>query len=158
MPLTFPYTARTIKRVMKKEVSIAMEKLKEFFKNDQFARHAGIELVSVSPGHALARMPIQPYHLNAIGIVQGGAIFTLADFAFAAASNAAGTVAVAINASISFVNAASSGSLQAEATELSKNSKLGTYTINVIDADKNLIAVFQGLVYRKKQPLPTKGA
>jgi len=37
-------------------MNIAMEKLKEFFKRDQYARHSGIELVSVSPGHALARI------------------------------------------------------------------------------------------------------
>lgn len=128
-----------------------MENLKEFFKQDQYARHSGIELISVSPGHARARMPIQSCHLNAIGIVQGGAIFTLADFAFAAASNAAGTVAVAINASITFITATSSGTLHAEATELATNPKLGTYTVNVTDADRTLIAVFQGLVYRKNQ-------
>ena len=130
-----------------------MENLREFFARDQYAKHSGIELVSVAPGHAVAQMVIQAQHLNALGRVQGGAIFTLADFAFAAASNAHGTVAVGINVSISYLKAASAGTLRAEARELSVNPKLGSYTVNVTDQGHQLIAVFQGLVYRKSQAI-----
>jgi acyl-CoA thioesterase len=128
-----------------------MENIKEFFTHDRFAKHSGIELLSVSPGHAVARMPILPHHLNAVGSVQGGAIFTLADFAFAAASNAHGKVAVAINVSITFMKAASSGTLRAEAREVSANPKLASYTVNITDEQNVLVAIFQGLVYRKDQ-------
>lgn len=128
-----------------------MENIKEFFTQDRFAKHSGIELLSVAPGHAVAQMPLLPHHLNAVGSVQGGAIFTLADFAFAAASNAHGKVAVAINVSITFMKAASSGTLRAEAREVSVNPRLGSYTVNVTDEHNALIAVFQGLVYRKDQ-------
>jgi acyl-CoA thioesterase len=130
-----------------------MEALKDFFKRDQYARHAGIELVSVAPGQAVARMPVQPHHLNAIGGVQGGAIFTLADFAFAAASNSRGNVAVAINVSITFMKTVSTGVLQAEARELAHNPKLGSYTVNITDEHQTLVAVFQGLAYRKSQTM-----
>jgi acyl-CoA thioesterase len=121
---------------------------------DQFATHCGIELLSVAPGTARARMALQPHHLNSIGIVQGGAIFTLADFAFAAASNSYGTVAVAINVSISFIKAVATGTLIAEASENSKSSRLGTYTVQIKDEAGQLIAVFQGMVYRKNESLP----
>ena len=84
-------------------------KLNSGFGNDQFAGLCNIELLSVSPGRASARMTLHPHHLNGIGTVQGGAIFTLADFAFAAASNSHGTVAVAVNASITFMKAAGDG-------------------------------------------------
>jgi acyl-CoA thioesterase len=129
-----------------------MQDIKAFFTNDRFAKHSGIELLTVAPGHAVAQMPIRPHHLNAVGSVQGGAIFTLADFAFAAASNAHGKVAVAINVSITFMKAASSGTLRAEAREVSVNPRLGSYTVNITDEQDALIAVFQGLVYRKDQP------
>jgi len=128
-----------------------MEDLKKYFERDRFAKLSGIELLTVSPGHATARMTIQSHHLNAIGIVQGGAIFTLADLAFAAASNAHGRPAVAINVNITYLKAASGGTLHAEARELGINPKLGTYTVDITDDDKTLIAVFQGLVYRKNQ-------
>jgi acyl-CoA thioesterase len=131
-----------------------MEAIKHYFKNDQFARHSEIELLSVSLGHATAKMTLHAHHLNALKTVQGGAIFTLADFTFAAAANSHGTVAVAINASMTFMKAASTGTLWAEARELSKNFKIGTYTVEVKDDQGDLIAQFQGLAYRKKDKLP----
>jgi len=133
-----------------------MDEMKQFFLGDRYAKLAGIELVSVSPGVAVARMPITPEHLNAVGSVQGGAIFTLADLAFAAASNAHGKIAVAINVSITYMKAVSSGVLRAEAHEISLNPKLGSYTVKVFDQQDNLIAIFQGLVYRKEQSIDFK--
>ena len=130
-----------------------MSSLHEYLQRDAFAGLCGIDLVSVAPGHAVARMAIEPQHLNALGIVQGGAIFTLADYAFAAASNSHGTVAVGINVSITYVKSAASGVLTAEAREVALNPKLATYTVNVTDAAGALIAVFQGLVYRKSQSI-----
>lgn len=128
-----------------------MDSLKEYLQRDEFVKHCGIELASFSPGHAVTRLKIQPWHLNAVGIVQGGAIFTLADYAFAVASNSHGTVAVGINVSITYMKSASSGTLTAEAQEVALNPKLASYTVNVTDDRHGLIAIFQGLVYRKPQ-------
>ncbi len=128
--------------------------LQRYFKNDQFAALANIELLSVAPGQARAKMTLHPHHLNGYGNVQGGAIFTLADLAFAAASNAYGTVAVGINVSISYLKAARTGTLWAEAREVSKNHKLGSYTVEVKDDAGDLVALFQGMAYRKKDSIP----
>ncbi|NOQ48163.1 MAG: hotdog fold thioesterase [Methanococcoides sp.] len=127
-----------------------MEKIKEFFKMDKFAEYIDVKLLEVSEGYAKAKMDIHEHHLNGVGIVQGGAIFTLADFAFAAASNSHGTVAVAINANISFVTSTTSGTLYAQACENSKNPKIATYTVDITDEEGNAIAIFQGMAYRKK--------
>jgi acyl-CoA thioesterase len=131
-----------------------MEPLHRYMAGDRFAERCNIELLGLSPGHARAKMSLHPHHCNALGSVQGGAIFTLADFAFAAASNSHGTVAVAINVSITFMKAAATGTLWAEAKELSRNFKLGSYTVEVKDDAGDLVALFQGLVYRKKDPIP----
>ena len=130
-----------------------MEKVKQRLQNDKFAGRCNIELLSISPGRASARMTLQPHHLNGIGTVQGGAIFTLADFAFAAAANSHGTVSVAVNASITFMKAAQTGTLWAEARELAKNFKIGTYSVEIKDDQGDLVAQFQGLAYRKKDPV-----
>jgi len=130
-----------------------MEQMKKFFKKDKFANHVGIELLAASEGSARARMEISDHHLNAVGIVHGAAIFALADLVFAMASNSHGRVAVAINANISFLKAASHGTLFAEAKEVSRNSKLATYTISVTDENDDLVASFQGMVYRKKDKI-----
>ena len=131
-----------------------MKKVRQFFSdNDQFAKHAGLELLEVAKGYAKVKMPIQPYHLNGVKTVHGGAIFTLADFAFAAASNSHGRVAMGVNGTISYMKAVSAGTLFAEAQETSLNHKLGHYLVNIYDDQHELIAVFQGMVYRKQAQL-----
>ena len=131
-----------------------MEEIKRCLKNDRFAERTNVELLSISPGHATAKMVLQPHHLNGLGSAQGGAIFTLADYAFAAAANSYGTVAVAINVSITFMKAVATGTLWAEAREVSKNFKIGSYVVEVKDDQGDLVATVQGLAYRKKDKLP----
>ena len=130
-----------------------MEAVKNFFQNDTFAKHLGIELLEVSKGRAKTKMEIKDHHLNGINIAHGGAIFSLADLAFAVASNSHKTIALAINASISFLKAVSGGTLIAEAKEVSLNPKLATYDIRVTNENNDLIALFQGTVYRKKDKI-----
>ncbi len=130
-----------------------MEKIKQFFKKDKFARYIGIELLEAKEGWAKSKMEITKNHLNGIGTVHGGAIFTLADFTFAVAANSYGTVTVAINANISFMKAARSGTLYAEAEEISINPKLGTYTVTITNDVGELIAIFQGMAYRKRDKI-----
>ncbi len=136
-----------------------MQEIKDFFSaNDLFARHAGIELADVRPGRAKASMKIQPFHLNGAGTVHGGAIFTLADFAFAVASNSHGILAMGINASVNFVKAAIKGTLYAEATEQSIGPKLASYSVMITDDAGDVVAIFQGMVYRKKESILPSGS
>jgi acyl-CoA thioesterase len=123
-----------------------------FFAADAFARENGVELVNVTPGRARVRMEIRDRHLNSHGTVHGGALFTLADAAFALASNSHGIPAAAINAHISYLNAARQGTLIADATEFALNPKLASYTVHIKDEHGGPIAIFQGVVYRKTPP------
>jgi acyl-CoA thioesterase len=120
-----------------------------FFSKDAYAAEAGIELIESSPGRAKIKMEIRDRHKNSHGTVHGGAIFTLADTAFALASNSHGIPAAAINAHISYVKAATSGTLFAEAEEFSLNKKIATYIVHVTDQNGDRIALFEGMVYRK---------
>lgn len=130
------------------------DELKRIFKNDKYAELSNIELLTARSGHATAKMTLHPHHLNALKTVQGGAIFTLADFTFAVACNSHGTLTVALDVSIVFMKAATTGTLWAEARELSKNFKVGLYLVEVKDDAGDLVAQFQGLAYRKKDRLP----
>jgi acyl-CoA thioesterase len=127
--------------------------IKEFFKRDKFAEHCGIELVDVSPGSAQAEMVVKEEHLNGLNTVHGGALFTLADFTFAAAANSYGMATVAINVSITYMTAITKGKVTAVAREVSRNPKLSTYTIDIFNEEGEVAAVFQGLAYQKKQSL-----
>ena len=131
-----------------------MKEIKEFFKGDQFAARNNIELLEAGNGCAKAKMTLYPHHLNGLGTVHGGAIFTLGDFVFAAACNSHGTVSVALNVSITFMKAATTGTLWAEAREASKNFKIGLYMVDIKDDQGDLVAQFQGVAYRKKDKLP----
>ena len=128
--------------------------IKEFFKADRYAALSGIELLTVEPGRAKARMEIREMHLNAGNVVQGGAIFTLADFAFAAAVNAYGNLAVSIETSIRYFKGVGSGVLFAEAQIVHLHKRLATFEIRVTNETDELIALFTATAYRKDVPLP----
>lgn len=127
------------------------DKIKKYFQQDRFAALAGIRLMEAKPGYALAEMEITENHFNAVGVVQGGAIFTLADFAFAAASNSYGFVALAINVNISFYRAGQGKKLTAEAREITANKKLASYQVDIYNDSRELVAGFTGMVYRKQE-------
>jgi acyl-CoA thioesterase len=131
-----------------------MSDLRSFFGGDRFAARNGIELLELEEGRALARLTVSGEHLNAAGVVQGGAVFTLADFAFAAASNSRGNVALAIEAHVTFLRAVREGVLLAEAREESGSRRLSTCTVRVTGAGGELVALFTGTAYRKDDPLP----
>jgi acyl-CoA thioesterase len=130
-----------------------MDAVLGFFRNDRFARLAGISLVEVSPGYSKVEMIVTPDHQNGAGTVHGGALFTLADFAFAVASNSHGTLALAATAHISFLRAVTGGTLTAEAREVGVGRKLGTYAVEIKNDQGELVALFSGTAYRKGTPL-----
>lgn len=121
----------------------------EFFSRDEYARLAGIELLDAGSGSARVRMKIGDRHRNSHGTVHGGAIFTLADTAFAIASNSHGVPAAAISAHITYMKAARSGTLTAEAEEFALNPKLANYLVTITDDTGDRVALFEGMVYRK---------
>ena len=129
------------------------EQTRRYFDQDRHAAALGIELVQVSLGHAHARMLIREDHYNGLRTVHGGALFTLADFAFAVAANSHGTIAVGVNTSMSFVKAATTGTLYAEAREMSRSPKLSTYEVVITDDSCATIAIFQGMVYNKREKI-----
>ncbi len=130
-----------------------MTEIKNFFKRDRFAESIGIELLTVSLGYAKAKIDIKPEHLNGFRAVQGGVLFTLADLAMAAASNANGQLAVSINASINYIKSAYGTTIYAEAREVSSNPKLASYEVTISNDKNEVIATLQGLMYRKKESL-----
>lgn len=130
-----------------------MDEIRKFFENDRFADLSNIEVVSISPGKATTQMEVEEMHLNGVGTVHGGALFTLADFTFALAANSHGTVTVAINANISFLKAVKEGLLTAEARELSSGGRIASYTVDIYHEGRDLVAVFQGMAYRKREKI-----
>ncbi|NLM52062.1 MAG: PaaI family thioesterase [Firmicutes bacterium] len=117
---------------------------------DRFAEYIGLELVHVQSGYALARMEIKDYHLNGVNVVQGGALFTLADYTFAAAANADGIVTLSIDAHISYFKPPQGRLLTAEAREISAGRRLCHYQVDIFDENREQVARFTATGYKKR--------
>ena len=133
-----------------------MGTLKEMLSADRFAAEAGVELLEISPGYAKARMKVTEKHLNAGGVCQGGALFTLADLAFAAVAtvaNSRGRLTLSLNANITFLRAISEGYVYAEATETFNHGRVPFIEVRLVDEQQQLIAVLTSSGYRKSEEL-----
>ncbi len=131
-----------------------MPTLKEFFKADKFAAHAGVELLDVSATLVKARMLVTEEHLNAGGVCQGGALFTLADLACAAISNSKGKLALSVTANITYLQPAKLGYVYAEARELGGGFRVPFIEVRITDEAGNLLALMTSSCYRKDVSLP----
>ena len=120
----------------------------EFFQHDEFARQNGITLVEIAEGYARTAVQVTERHLNAGGSVQGGVLFTLADLAFAAATNSHGTLTVTTAANITFLRGVTGGTLTAEARELVDHHRLPYCEVRVTDETGQLVALFTASGYR----------
>ena len=127
-----------------------MNKLKDFLnEGDRFAADNGMQLTEVSEGYARAEMVVTRHHLNAAGVCQGGAYFTLADLVFAAVTNSHGNITLGIQNSISFLQSAHEGdTLIAEAEETFNHHRLPFCEIRVKNQRGELVCIVTGSAYR----------
>ena len=131
-----------------------INRIRDFFDQDKFAKMVGAFIQEVSDGEVVCTLELNDNHLNAAGIVQGGVVFTLADFAFAVASNledwAAGTGAVTISQSsnITFFRPAKGEQLIARTSCLQKGRKISVYRVAVTDNSGANVAEMTGNAYR----------
>lgn len=124
------------------------------YRNDRLFEFLEAKITDIGEGYAEVAMTVKDNHLNAAGVCQGGVIFTLADLAFALASNSYGTVALSIKSSITYVKSAKLGDyLVARATEFHKSKSLATYHVIITNEKKEKIAFFEGTVYRFDRPI-----
>jgi len=129
--------------------------LKRRAQSEEYAKMIGIEVVEIGPGRAVVQMKPRKELSNIFEMIHGGAIFSLIDEAFELSCNAHGTVAVALNMSVTFHNPPDPNAmLRAESREIHRSRKTGTYEIKVRDGNNLLIASCQALAYRKENPLP----
>jgi acyl-CoA thioesterase len=115
---------------------------------DAFARLLGMELLEVADGRARVALTAGPQHGNFLGLVHGGAVFSLADAALAAASNSRGDTAVATVVTIHLLQASHAGDrLLAEAAQEHRTGRLALYRITVVRLPaEDLVAVAEGQV------------
>ncbi len=109
-------------------------------RHDSFCRENHIRIIRVSPGFAEAELQVANSSLNSNGVVQGGAILTLADFCFAGAANAQNQQCVTQSVNLNFVRPGTAPLLRAEAREVSRGKRSVLYRVEVFNADRELVA------------------
>lgn len=121
-------SGETLRRVQKK------------FAKDRFATENGAVVTSVRDGYARCEMPLDDHHRNAVGGIMGGAIFMLADFAFAVASNWNGPPCVSQTAQITYLSGIKGTKLIAEANRIREGRNTCYYLIDLTDDLGNHVA------------------
>ncbi|WP_101295603.1 hydroxyphenylacetyl-CoA thioesterase PaaI [Halegenticoccus soli] len=122
--------------------------VRERIESDPYCRTLGIELRSLEPGAATTALAVTEELLNFHGTPHGGAVYSLADAAFAAASNSRGEAAVALETNVSYLTAVDAGTeLEARATETHRTRRTAEYEV-VVTAAGERVATFRGRVYR----------
>jgi acyl-CoA thioesterase len=112
----------------------SLEEIRAAFARDRFATEVcGIRIEEARFGHVACSLTIEDRHLNAMGTVMGGAIFTLADFCLAIISNVGEAPSASISATIEYLAAAKGDTLTAVGHTDKSGKRLGFYTIDVHD-------------------------
>ncbi len=111
-----------------------VEDARSFFKADVFATEAtGCVIEDARPGYARCVLELESKHYNAAHGVMGGAIYTLADFAFAVAATMMGQPTVSLTSQISFLSGAKGSRLIAEAEVVKSGRNTCYYRVSVKD-------------------------
>ncbi len=108
--------------------------------NDEFCRQNHIQITKNSPGYAEAELVVSCSSLNGSGVVQGGAILTLADFCFAGAANAGNMQCVTQSVNCQFLRPGTPPVLRAIAREVSRSKRSCLYRVEIFNADQELVA------------------
>lgn len=130
-----------------------MAEMEAFFGRDRYATEVTqCKIVEGCKGHGVAEMEIQGIHMNAQGRVMGGAIFTLADFALAIASNIGQDPTVNLSTSIEYIKATKGSKLIATADCVREGNRIAFYDVVVTDDLDELIAKVSIVAYRHVKP------
>ena len=127
-----------------------IEEARAFFSNDRFATENGMTLDELDDRHAVCSLALSERHRNAHGGVMGGAIFTLADFAFAALTNDRDRSTVAQQVSVNYLAAPKGGRLVATARWRKDGRSSCVVNVDVADDTGRDIAQFVGTGFKLK--------
>lgn len=130
----------------------SLEEIREFFSHDRYATATtGIEILEAQDGYAKVGLAIHEGHMNAGSRVMGAVYYTMADFAFAVASNPdAGDAPITftLSSQINFLTSAKGKYLTAEARAVRKGRQTSFYAAEIRDELGTLIATVSSNGFR----------
>ena len=125
------------------------EIVQKMMAKDAFSQLLGVKVCQIEPGTCTLRMTVREDMINGFLVAHGGITFSLADSAFAFASNSRGQHALSIETSISHTRPVFPGDeLEAKAVELQNGKTIARYAVSV-RCGENTVALFNGTVFKK---------
>lgn len=122
---------------------------------DEFTRWLGIEVSELRPRACICTMTVRDDMVNGFGVAHGGIVFSLADSAFAFASNTPGPIALSIENTITYPAPVRPGdALTATAALETESKRLGFYKVDVVNQRGETVGLFRGTVYKTSQEHP----
>jgi acyl-CoA thioesterase len=123
--------------------------VREKIRSDPYCERLDIDVTGLDPGRARVEMTVTEELCNFHGTPHGGAIYSLADAAFAAASNSHGDDAYGLETNISYLDTVDVGeTMTATAEETHVAGRTAEYEVVVTGPEGTRIATFRGRVYR----------
>ncbi|MEC7616071.1 MAG: hydroxyphenylacetyl-CoA thioesterase PaaI [Pseudomonadota bacterium] len=114
----------------------------------------GMKIIDAGPKYSVVEMVLEDRHLNGFSIAHGGAIFALADTAFAHACNSDNVVTVAQQCQINFLQPGRAGDLlTATAKGRTHSGRTGIYDVTITGSDGGVIAEFRGMSCKLRNPV-----
>ena len=127
--------------------------IRNMLEKDRLAKYCGMVLKEVGLGYATVTLDLKEHHLNGADLVQGGVVYTLADFAFAAAANFSRRVTVTINVQANYIKPANGDYIVAKAKVIHETKSLSHVRTEVFNDKEELVATFVLTGFRTKQEI-----
>ncbi len=118
---------------------------------DAFSQWLDVKVDEVREGFAQISMTVREEMLNGHQIMHGGISYSLADSAFAFASNTHGRKAVSIETSINHLKPVFAGDRLTATAEMESLSRSVGYYLVRVKRENDLVGLFKGVVYRKQE-------
>jgi acyl-CoA thioesterase len=126
----------------------SLEEVREYFKNDKFATNAGMQVEEFSDDEVICSVELTDDHKNANGGIMGGAIFTLADLAFAVLVNNIHKPSVAAQVSINYLSGAKGTKLYAKSGCIKTGRSTTVARVDIYDELGTNVALFTGTAFK----------
>ena len=126
-----------------------LERVRETFRGDRFATEMGAVIEELGDHYSKCSLVLNEHHRNAVGGIMGGVYFTLADFAFAVASNWQQAGVVGLNCDASFIGVPKTERIIAEARLIKDGRTICCYNVDIRDELGNPVAAVQCVGFRK---------
>ena len=105
-----------------------------------FGPRSGAIVTSAGNGEAMGELEIRPETRNPMGVVHGGALFTLADTVAGTAAFTTGRNCVTLDSSMQFLSAARGDRVRCTAKPKKAGRTILVYEISITDSEDRLVA------------------